>query len=51
MDHPSAQSDPTRPITPVLSLQSLAQQIAVREIQLAAHRQQMPVITSKENEK
>lgn len=47
----SALPDPTRPITPVLSLQSLRQQIAVREIELAAHRQQMPVIVSKENEK
>lgn len=44
MAEPSAQPDPTRPAIPVLSLQSLREQIATRELQLATRRQQMPVI-------
>lgn len=50
MAESSPESDPTRPITPVLSIQSLQRQIAEREITLAAHRQQMPVITPKEQQ-
>lgn len=50
MDQPHPIPDPSRPITPVLSIQSLRPQIAARELLLAAHRQQMPVITPEEQQ-